>query len=90
MPVGRRSTSDYLAAALPLGLQVRRCEEPRRASALYDDDGTDLVDGAPPPDHVRGIPPNIWALHAFCTAATNAAFRGNPVAIIWLFQLAPD
>src|SRR2546428_2477508 len=32
MPVWSRLASDYLAAALPLGLQVRRCEEPRRPS----------------------------------------------------------
>jgi len=29
-------TSDYLAAALPLGLRVRRCAEPRRPSPLID------------------------------------------------------
>ena len=37
MPVYARLASDYLAAALPLGLQVRRCEEPRRPSPLVDD-----------------------------------------------------
>jgi ubiquinone/menaquinone biosynthesis C-methylase UbiE len=84
-----RLPSDYLAAALPLGLQVRRCEEPKRPSPLYDDDGTDLYDGAPAPEHVPGTPPDVWALHPFCAAATNAAFRGNPVAIIWHFQLSP-
>ena len=85
-----RLASDYLAAALPLGLQVRRCEEPRRPSPLVGDDGTDLYDHAPPPEHVPGDPPNIWALHRFCTSATNAAYRGNPVAIIWHFQLSSD
>jgi SAM-dependent methyltransferase len=90
MPSWSRLTSDYLAAALPLGLQVRRCEEPMRPAPLYDEDGTDLYDGAPPPEHVPGNPPNIWALHPFCTAATNAAFRGNPVGIIWHFQLSAD
>jgi SAM-dependent methyltransferase len=90
MPTWSRLASDYLAAALPLGLQVRRCEEPRRPSPLIDDDGTDLYDGSPPPDHTPGNPPNIWALHRFCTAATNAAYRGNPAAIIWHFQLSSD
>jgi ubiquinone/menaquinone biosynthesis C-methylase UbiE len=90
MPIWGRLASDYLAAALPLGLQVRRCEEPRRPSPLVDDDGTDLYDGAAPPDHIPGNPPNIWALHRFCTAATNAAWRGKPAAIIWHFQLAGD
>jgi ubiquinone/menaquinone biosynthesis C-methylase UbiE len=88
MPTYARLASDYLAAALPLGLQVRRCEEPRRPSPLVADDGTDLYDGAAPPDHIPESPPNIWALHRFCTAATNAAYRGNPAAIIWHFQLA--
>jgi ubiquinone/menaquinone biosynthesis C-methylase UbiE len=90
MPIWSRLASDYLAAALPLGLQVRRCEEPRRPSPLVDDDGTDFYDGAPAPAHVPGSPPNIWALHRFCAAATNAAYRGNPAAIIWHFQLPPS
>jgi ubiquinone/menaquinone biosynthesis C-methylase UbiE len=84
-----RLTSDYLAAALPLGLQVRRCLEPTRPTPLLAEDGTYLYDDEPPPDHVPGSPPNIWALHGFCTVATNAAFDGNPIGIIWHFQLSP-
>lgn len=87
MPTWSRLASDYLAAALPLGLQVRRCEEPRRPSPLVGDDGTDVYDGERPPEHVPGDPPNIWRLHARATAATNAAWRGNPAAIVWHFQL---
>lgn len=90
MPVYARLASDYLAAALPLGLRVLRCEEPRTPSPLIGDDGTDLHDGAPSPEHVPGKPPNIWALHPFCTAATNAAWRGKPAAIIWHFRLSAD
>jgi SAM-dependent methyltransferase len=90
MPTWSRLASDYLAAALPLGLQVRRCEEPRRPSPLVGDDGTDLYDGVRPPDHLPGNPPNIWSLHALATAATNAAWRGKPAAIIWHFQLSAD
>src|SRR5205823_11252433 len=41
MPTWSRLASDYLATALPLGLQVRRCEEPRRPSPLFGDDGPD-------------------------------------------------
>jgi SAM-dependent methyltransferase len=88
MPSYARLASDYLAAALPLGLQVRRCEEPRRPSPLVDDQGRDLHDGVRPPDHAPGSPPNIWSLHAWATAATNAAWRGNPAAIIWDFELS--
>jgi ubiquinone/menaquinone biosynthesis C-methylase UbiE len=88
MPTWSRLASDYLAAALPLGLQVRRCEEPRRPSPLVGDDETLLYDGMRPPDKVPGNPPNIWSLHARAPAATNAAWRGQPVAIIWQFQLS--
>ncbi|MDX6591826.1 MAG: hypothetical protein QOJ13_1022 [Gaiellales bacterium] len=87
MPVWSRLASDYLAAALPLGLHVRRCEEPRRPTPLIGDDGTVLHDGAPSPEHTPHAPPNIWALHPLCVAATNAAWAGNPAAIIWHFQL---
>jgi hypothetical protein len=85
MPIRSRRTSDYLAAALPLGLEVRRCEEPLRPFPLVDERGSS--DGAPVPDHVPGDPPNIWALHRWCPTATNAAYRGNPAAIIWHFEL---
>ncbi len=88
MQTWSRLASDYLAAALPLGLQVRRCEEPRRPSPLLGDDGTDLYDGDRPPDFVPGDPPNIWSLHHLAIAATNAAWQGNPAAIVWHFQLA--
>jgi ubiquinone/menaquinone biosynthesis C-methylase UbiE len=88
MPVWARRTSDYLAAALPLGLQVRRCEEPRRPDPLVATDGIPLNDDEPPPDHVPGQPPNIWSLHRWCTDAVNAAYRGKPAAIIWHFQLS--
>jgi SAM-dependent methyltransferase len=85
MPMRSRLTSDYLAAALPLGLQVRRCEEPSRPFPLVDERGAS--EGAPVPDHVPGAPPNVWALHPWCPAATNAAYRGLPAAIIWHFEL---
>ena len=87
MPTWSRRTSEYLAAALPLGLQIRRCEEPLRPFPLVDEHGTS--EGAPVPDHVPGAPPNIWALHRWCPAATNAAYRGLPAAIIWQLQLGP-
>jgi len=85
MPTWSRRTSEDLAAALRLGLQVRRCEEPVRPFPLVDGSGSS--DGAPVPDHLPGAPPNIWALHRWCPAATNAAYRGLPAAIVWHFQL---
>jgi ubiquinone/menaquinone biosynthesis C-methylase UbiE len=83
-----RLASDYLAAALPLGLEVRRCEEPRRPSPLVDNAGGSLH-GGDPPEHVPEDPPNIWALHRFAAEAANAAWRANPAAIVWHFQLSP-
>jgi hypothetical protein len=76
-----RAASDYLAAALTLGLEVRRCEEPRRPYPLIDPD-------APPDTIPADEPPDMWSLHSWCPAATNAAYRDNPAAIIWHFQLS--
>jgi SAM-dependent methyltransferase len=90
MPTYARLASDYLAAALPLGLEVRRCEEPRQAEPIVGDDGTDLFGGELPPEHVPGEPPHIWSLHPFATEATNAAWLGKPRAIIWDFQLSKE
>jgi SAM-dependent methyltransferase len=89
MPVWSRLASDYLAVALPLGFEVRRCEELRRNTPLVDDEGRDLHD-PDTPEHRPGRPPIIWALHRFAPEATNAAYRGLPHAIIWHFQLSAD
>jgi SAM-dependent methyltransferase len=88
MPNHVRPTSDYLEAALPLGLQVRGCTEPRRPQPFVDPTGTPPGDVEPVPDHVPGEPPDIWSLHPWAVAATNAAYRDMPAAIIWHFQLA--
>jgi SAM-dependent methyltransferase len=82
-------TSDYLKAALPLGFQVRSCEEPPRPDPLVDETGTPPGDSEPiapfvASDHL----PSIWALHAWAPTATNAAYRGVPHFIVWHFQLA--
>lgn len=90
MPTYARRTSDYLKAALPLGLEVRRCEEPRRPFPLVDQHGVPPGDDGLPPVHVRDSPPDIWALHRWCTEAINAAYRDTPVAIVWHFQLVVD
>jgi len=90
MPTYARLASDYLGAALPLGLQVRRCEEPRTPSPLLGGDGVTLYDAVQLPDPVPGDPPYIWSLHALAIDATNAAWRGKPAAIIWHFQRSAD
>jgi SAM-dependent methyltransferase len=87
MPIRTRHASDYLAAALPLGLQVRRCEEPRRPFPLVDDGDLRSATGDEFPDHDPATPPDIWALHRWCPTATNVAYRDNPAVIIWHFQL---
>ena len=87
MPIWSRQASDYLAAALPLGFQVRRCEELRRRTPLVDAEGRDLADPETP-EHRPGTPPNIWALHRFAPEATNAAYRGLPHVIVWHFELS--
>jgi SAM-dependent methyltransferase len=61
MPRNDRLTSDYLRAALALGLQLRRCEEPRHPSPLVDADGNPTASVAPAPAHVgEPVPPDIW------------------------------
>lgn len=76
-----RMTSEYLTAALPLQLQVRYCEELRYP---WKDPG-----GAPPAQrNPPGLPPDIWALRAWCPAAFRGAYNGNPLLIFWHFQRA--
>jgi SAM-dependent methyltransferase len=82
LPHWNRLTSDYLAAALPLGLQVRLCAEPRRPAPLIDPDAKPAIE-----DLTGDDAPSIWVLHTFCPAATNAAYHDNPAAIVWHFQL---
>jgi SAM-dependent methyltransferase len=75
-----RPLSAYLAAALPLGFQVRRCEEPRRPrnSPTFD---TSEPAPDPLPTHVS------WDLLHRCPEASAAALGDSPVAVVWHFQL---
>jgi ubiquinone/menaquinone biosynthesis C-methylase UbiE len=88
MPAWAHAASDYLAAALPLGFQVRRCEELPRWTPFVDDQGNDMNDPEDTPEHVPGRPSNAWALHRFAPEATNAAYRGTPLVIVWHFELS--
>ncbi len=78
-PTYRHSTGDYLRAALPVGLRVRRCEEPR--ATLPDEP-------APPPEEtsVGGWADWPWTLLPLVPAATLAAWD-KPSTITWHFQL---
>jgi SAM-dependent methyltransferase len=93
-------SSEYLGAALPLGLRLLRCEEPRspgharavRGETADPDD--EIPTGEIPAGEVTageiavgpwdGWP---WSLHAIVPAATHAAFRGTPTVVVWHFQL---
>ncbi len=81
LPAFRHRAGDYLNAALPLGLQVRRCEEPRTPGGavpapMAGDIATGPWDGWP------------WSLLDIVPAASAAALAGTPAAIIWHFQLS--
>jgi ubiquinone/menaquinone biosynthesis C-methylase UbiE len=82
-------TSDYLKAALPLGLQVRRCEEPARLDPFVDETGTPPGDDEPIERYVAdGSTPSIYNLHPWAPEATNAAVRDTPHFIVWHFELS--
>jgi SAM-dependent methyltransferase len=85
MPTSHFLASDYLDAALPLGLQVRRCVEPRQPAPVFGPHERPPVRPDPTkPSH------SCWDLHEWCPDAVRAAFTGTPVAIIWHFQRAED
>lgn len=72
-----RPLSAYLSAALPLGFQVRHCEEPCRPRHSLD------ADAAPDP-----LPTHMsWDLLHWCPEASAAALDESPVAVVWHFQL---
>ncbi len=80
LPHYNRFTSEYLTAALPLGLQVRRCHELR--SPRRDPSAAQAPEQLRP-DH----PSDIWTLRAWVPAASVAAINGKPMLIFWHFQL---
>lgn len=75
LPYRNHRASDYLAAALPRGFQVRRCEEPPLPYPAVDPN-------AKPP----GTPPDIWSLWSWCPPAVNAVYRDTPFLVVWHFQ----
>lgn len=77
----RHTPGDFLRAALPTGLQVRRCEEPGGS-----DHG--LPPPPPPPTDltVSGWYEWPWTLMDLVPEATRAAWT-VPATIIWLFEL---
>jgi ubiquinone/menaquinone biosynthesis C-methylase UbiE len=80
VPTYRHQLGDYLRAALSLGLQVRRCEEPRggRADGAPREPATDIGDWREWP----------FSLIDYLPSAAQAA-GGRPHLVIWHFQLPP-
>jgi SAM-dependent methyltransferase len=77
-PTYRRQLGEYLRPALRLGLQVRRCEEPRASPA-----------GGPLPEPTTEIgewQDWPWSLMDYLPSAARAA-GGRPSLVIWHFQL---
>jgi SAM-dependent methyltransferase len=74
----RHTAGDFLRAALPAGLQVRRCEEPQH----------DLPLPPPPPAEltVSGWHEWPWSLRDLIPEATRAACA-VPAVIVWHFEL---
>ncbi|WP_088316756.1 class I SAM-dependent methyltransferase [Kineosporia sp. R_H_3] len=88
IPSWSHPTSAYLKAALPVGFQVRQCDEPPCPGPLVDEAGTPPGDPAPvAPFTAQDGHPDIWSLHSWAAAATNAAYDGKPHFIVWHFQL---
>jgi SAM-dependent methyltransferase len=77
LPGHRHLVGDYLRAALAVGLELRRCEEPV------------LEPVGPVPERASDLGPWDawpWSLAAVVPAAARAADAGFPVEIIWHFQ----
>jgi SAM-dependent methyltransferase len=75
----RHQLGDYLRPALSLGLQVRRCEEPRAVSSASRplEPTTEIGDW-------QGWPFSLWS---YLPPAARAAAGGRPNLIVWHFQL---
>jgi SAM-dependent methyltransferase len=77
----RHTPGDFLRAALPVGLQVRRCEELQRSSS-------DSRTHAPPPPAEITVGPWDewpWTLLPLVPAAARAAWS-TPDVIVWDFE----
>ncbi|MCY1137699.1 class I SAM-dependent methyltransferase [Actinoplanes sp. Pm04-4] len=76
IPSYQHRASDYLAAALPVGLEVRACAEPRDNGAVGERFPIEEWDTWP------------WSLVGQAPEAYQAASAPSPVAILWHFQRA--
>jgi SAM-dependent methyltransferase len=84
LPGHRHLVGDYLRAALLVGLQLRRCEEP----LLNPEEPAPLAPAAPRAPELGPWEAWPWSLAGLVPEAARAADAGIPVEIIWHFQLA--
>ena len=80
----RHSPGDFLRAALAVGLEVRRCEEPRRAAGS-EEAAQDVVPTAPVTPAAVQWDVWPWSLLGIVPEATRAAWDA-PAIIVWHFQ----
>nr|WP_206440506.1 class I SAM-dependent methyltransferase [Streptomyces scabichelini] len=78
----RHSTGAYLRAALAVGFQVRRCEEPVRPAVEQPQESPGARMTELGPWEVRP-----WCLFDLVPEAASAANDGVPSVIVWHFQL---
>ncbi|MEV0224545.1 class I SAM-dependent methyltransferase [Streptomyces sp. NPDC050704] len=78
----RHGPGDYLRAALPTGLHVRRCEEPGSPPVERPREETPAGADGPGPWEVWP-----WSLAGLVPEAAGAAGAGVPAMILWHFQL---
>jgi hypothetical protein len=97
-----RTRSDGTSATSPSGAGWRATTSPPRFRPASTFAAARSSDGGPRsstrqegtftiptrPNTGREDPPATWALHQFAPEATNAAYRGLPLVIVWHFQLA--
>jgi len=84
VPTYRHSIGDFLRAALPLGFEVRRCEEPGRRRTT--DDGTGELSPMADRIDVGDWAEWPWNLIGLIPDAVRAAWD-TPAVVVWHFQL---
>jgi SAM-dependent methyltransferase len=84
----RHLVGDYLRAALSVGLQVRRCEEPRLPASPPRSAASPGSSRSSTPVEVGPWERWPWSLAGLVPDAAHAVNAGRPVTIVWHFRLA--
>jgi SAM-dependent methyltransferase len=88
-PGHRHRTSDYLGAALPAGLRVVSCDEPRQGPVVPLNAGADLPAGETPAGDPGPWEQWPWSLAGMLPHVWEAVTGGVPLMIIWHFRRDP-